>query len=238
MNTKNPSNNLGQPKAVSFIVPALNEEKNIAGTVAEICRAAEILDDYELVLVDDGSQDRTGEIIDNLAVSNPRVRALHNPKNLGMGGAYKVGIVQVRLPYVIMIPGDNCHPASSILAILGSVGEADVVIPYVKNTHVRTLARRVISTSYTRLLNTLFWLNVPYYNGVVLHRTDLVRNITIETDGFAYQAESLIKILRKGASSVSVPIVLSETGDRNSRAFRFKNIMTVGETIWRLMRSR
>jgi dolichol-phosphate mannosyltransferase len=227
-----------RPRAVSFVVPALNEEHNIADTVGEVRRGARNLDDFEVVLVDDGSRDRTGAIMDVLAAADPRVRVMHNPANRGLGGAYKVGVANVRLPYVIMIPGDNCHPAECIEIILEKIGRADIVIPYVDNTNVRTLTRRLISNAFTQLLNTLFRQNVPYYNGVVLHRTDLIRSIEIETDGFAYQAEALIKLLRRGATSVSVPIRLSEHGDRRTRAFRIANVITVGKTIWRLLQKR
>jgi dolichol-phosphate mannosyltransferase len=227
-----------EPRAVSFVVPALNEEDNIAGTVDEIRRAARTLDDYEIILVNDGSTDRTGEIMNALAAFDRRIKVVHNPHNLGLGGAYKVGIAQAALPHVIMIPGDNCHPADCIATILARVGEADVIIPYVANTRVRSFMRRAVSSAFTGLMNLLFRQRVPYYNGVVLHRTRLIQNITIETDGFAYQAEALIKLLRSGASTASVPIQLGERGDRRTRAFRLTNVATVAETIWRLKRSR
>jgi glycosyltransferase involved in cell wall biosynthesis len=226
------------PRAVSFVVPALNEEENIAGTVDEIRRAARMLDDYEIVLVNDGSSDRTGEIMNGLAAFDRRIKAVHNPSNLGLGGAYKVGIAQAGMPHVIMIPGDNCHPAVCIAAILARIGEADIVIPYVANTEVRSAMRRAISGAFTLLMNGLFRQRVPYYNGIVLHRTSLIRSVTIETDGFAYQAEALIKLLRRGASTTSVPIQLGERGDRHTRAFRLANVVTVAETIWRLKRGR
>jgi len=56
----------------------------------------------------------------------------------------------------------------------------------------------------------------------------------IETDGFAYQAEALVKLLRGGASSVAVPVQISHRGDRTTRAFRWKNVKTVLAAIWRL----
>jgi dolichol-phosphate mannosyltransferase len=223
-------------RAVSFVVPALNEEINIGDTVAEIRRAAEVLDDYQIVIVNDGSTDRTGEIADGLAQNDAHIRVVHNSRNLGFGGAYKVGVANAAMPYVIMIPGDNNHPAPGITPILDRLGEADIVIPYVANPQVRGLKRQVISNVYTILLNTIFRLKVPYYNGLVLHRTDLLRTITIGTDGYAYQSEALIKLLRRGASSVGVPVALAEHGDRRTRAFKLKNVMRVGETIWRLMR--
>jgi glycosyltransferase involved in cell wall biosynthesis len=220
--------------SVSFVVPALNEERNIRATIGEIRAAAAILDDHEIVIVNDASTDRTGEIADALAREDARIRVVHNTRNLGFGGAYKAGMSVARLPYVMMVPGDNNHPAPGITPILDLVGEADIVIPYVANPEVRGLKRRFISRAYTMLLNAAFGLRVPYYNGLVLHRTDLVQSICIETDGYAYQSEALIKLLRQGASSVAVPVALSELGDNRTRAFKLKNVFRVGKTILRL----
>jgi glycosyltransferase involved in cell wall biosynthesis len=220
---------------VTFVVPALNEERNIVDTIAEIRFAAENLDDYEIVVVNDGSTDRTGEISDSLAQQSADVRVIHNARNVGFGGAYKVGAAAARMPYVIMIPGDNNHPAPGITPILDRLGEADIVIPYVSNPQVRGVKRQLISNTYTFLLNTIFRLKVPYYNGLVLHRTDLLHTITIGTNGYAYQSEALIKLLRYGATSVAVPVALSEQGDQRTRAFKLRNVMRVAETIWRLL---
>ncbi len=225
------------PRAVSFVVPALNEEKNIEDSVREIHRAAEGLDGYEIVVVDDGSTDRTGEIADELARRDGRIRVVHNQRNVGFGGAYKIGVKHASQPYVIMIPGDNNHPAWGITPILSRIGEADMVIPYVTNLEIRGRKRQLISVTYTRLLNFLFRLDVPYFNGLVLHRTDLLRGITIETNGYAYQSEALIKLIRRGATSVTVPVSLAHD-DQFSRAFKLKNILRVGETILRLLFSR
>src|SRR5262249_32350895 len=161
--------------AVSFVVPALNEEENIADTVAEIRRAAKRLDDYEIVVVDDCSVDRTGEIADTMARQDTRVRVIHNARNMGFRGAYNIAASAARMPYVIMIPGYNNHPAPGITPILDRLGQADIIIPFVSNPQVRGLKRKLISDAYTTLLNAIFRLRVPYYNGLVLHRRDFLQ---------------------------------------------------------------
>ena len=225
-------------RTVTFVVPAFNEQENIADTVVEIEAAACGLDDYEIVIVNDCSTDGTAEVIEKLAQTNGRIRTVHNARNLGLGGAYKAGAARATMAYVIMIPGDNNHPANGIIPVLESLGVADIVIPYVTNPQVRQLHRRIISDAFRRVLNFLFRLKVPYYNGLVVHRTELLRTITIETDSFAYQAEALVKLLRMGASSVAVPLEVSERGDHRTRAFKPKNIYAVCLTIWRLSRTK
>jgi dolichol-phosphate mannosyltransferase len=223
-----------EPRSVTFVMPALNEEANLAHAVSELIPATGGLDDYEIVIVNDGSTDRTGEIAEGLARDNPRIRVVHNPHNMGFGGAYKVGVAHARMPYVIMVPGDSNHPPDGVTPILDLIGQADIVVPYVSNPEVRGRKRMVISEAYTRLLNFLFRLDLPYYNGLVLHRTALLRTITIETNGYAYQSEALVKLLRRGATTVTVAVPLAHS-DPNTRAFKFKNVMRVGNTIWRLI---
>jgi hypothetical protein len=71
----------------------------------------------------------------------------------------------------------------------------------------------------------------------VLHRTALLRSITIETNGYAYQSEALVKLLRRGVSTVTVAVPLGHQ-DCRTRAFKFKNVVRVGSTVWRLIRAR
>src|SRR5437763_7984603 len=79
--------------SVSFIVLALNEQERIESTVANVLQAAQDsdVDHYEIVLVDDGSTDETGRIVDRLASERPDIRALHNPRNIGIGATFKRG---------------------------------------------------------------------------------------------------------------------------------------------------
>lgn len=211
---------------VSFVVPALNEEGNIADTVSEIRKAAEgHVRQFEVLLIDDASTDRTGEIMAELASSDSRVKVIHNQRNLGLGGSYKAGVAAARYDYVIMVPGDNNHPAEGIVPILEKAGEADIVIPYVTNRGVRSPLRRFFSTGFVWLLNFLFRQNVRYYNGIVLHRSALLRTIRIQTDSFAYQAEAILKLLRRGATYVEVGVKIAEHGEKQSTAFRLRNVV-------------
>lgn len=221
---------------LSFVVPCYNEAANIAATVAEIAAAARLANivEYEIVVVDDCSTDGTAEVAARLAADNSGLKLVRNARNLGFGGAYKAGVSNAEGVYAIMIPGDNAHPAPGIVPVLRKAGEADIVIPYVSNPEARSRVRQIVSRAFTALLNTLFWLDIPYYNGLVLHKLDLLRTIEIQTNGFAYQAEALVKLLKKGASYTVVPVEISERSTGKSSAFRPKNAYRVVKTIWAL----
>src|SRR5262245_51339884 len=110
----------------------------------------------------------------------------------------------------MMVPGDDGFPAGSIAEIIRHAGEADIVIPVVTNSGVRTWYRAAASKGFTALLNWLFRLGVGYYNGAVLHRTALLHTIDIRTDSFAYQAEALVKLIARGATYVHCYVSIQE----------------------------
>jgi glycosyltransferase involved in cell wall biosynthesis len=189
--------------------------------------------DYELLLFDDGSTDRTGAIMDELAAADPaHVRVTHNPAPRNLGGVYKQGIALARMDYILMVPGDNENPGHALQAPFDAIGRADIVLPYPVNSAVRGLARHTVSRIYVGLLNRLFGLRVRYYNGTVIHRTANLKALPIKTSSFAYQAEILIKLLCAGKSFVETPIRIDPPKEgRRSRAFRWRNMVQVGRTL-------
>jgi glycosyltransferase involved in cell wall biosynthesis len=222
---------------VSFVVPALNEEGNIENTVQSIMDSVNVLlADFEIVLVNDGSTDNTGEVMKRLAATNKHLRVVQNEQNLGFGGAYKRGVVAATMDHVIMICADNVLPPSSIRLILERIGEADIVITYISNPEFRSMGRRIGSWGFTTVINTLFGLHVSYYNGSVVHKRALLRQITIHTNSFAYQAEALVKLLKAGCSYVEVGIPNVSRQKGKSSALRPKNLAQVFKTIINLFR--
>ena len=136
----------------------------------------------------------------------------------------------------MMVPGDDAHPAHGIVPIIVRAGQADMVLPYVVNPEVRGLMRRLASRGFVWLMNRLFGLDVPYYNGLVVHRLDLLRGIEIETDSFAYQAEAIVKLLKAGASYTTVGVEISTREHGGTKAFRPSNVVNVLRALWDLKR--
>jgi glycosyltransferase involved in cell wall biosynthesis len=221
--------------SICFVVPCFNEEDNVAPTVESIRTAAGPERTFEIVLVDDCSTDLTLERMQALAQADPRIRVLHNPVNLSLGGAYKRGVAVAEADYVTMIPGDDGFPADSIAEIIRQAGKADIIIPVVTNSAVRTWYRAIASKGFTTLLNWLFWLNVGYYNGAVLHRTALLRTIDIKTNSFAYQAEALVKLIARGATYIHCYVSIQERAAGRSSALSVRNQVEVWRTIIHLV---
>ncbi len=223
------------PRTLSFIITALNEAQNIAAAAATVREAAEShLEDYEVILVDDGSTDATGVIMDQLAAADPHLKVIHNEHNLGLGGAYKRGLAAARMTYVMWVSGDNAENIRNLRNILGHVGPAAIAIPYLLADRTRPGLRRLTSRLFVITVNTLLGLRIHYYNGAVVHRLQLIRGITIETDSFAYQAEALVKLLRQGRTYVEVGYESSLYSGIFSHAMKPKNLAKVVGTVLRL----
>ena len=221
---------------ISVVVPALNEAANLAAAVAR-CQAAarRHFPDHEVIVVDDGSTDATGQIADRLAKADPRVRVVHHDRPRNLGYAYKEGVGLARFEHVLMFPGDNEGTDEQLDALMSRAGTADVVINYISNAEVRGWRRRLVSRSFVVVVNTLFGLSLRYYNGTALHRTALIRSVTIRTDSFAYQAEALVKLLRGGHSYVEVGTPIAPRAGGRTKAFRLRNAIDVGRALCRLL---
>jgi glycosyltransferase involved in cell wall biosynthesis len=220
---------------LSIIIPAYNEEKTLAASVESACAAAmQSETDFEILIVNDCSTDQTAQIAAEIASRDQRIRALSNQVNLGMGGAFKTGLREARLSHIMVFPADNEHPIDGVLPILQARGKADIIIPYVTNPEIRARHRRVISWCYVTLVNLLFGQKIPYYNGLVLQRTDLLRSMSIETNSFSFQTEAILKLLKKKASWVAIGVPLHQPSHSKTKAFRIKNVLGVMSTLMRL----
>ena len=134
-----------EKRSITVMVPAYNEEKNLAKTVGKYDTVVKSLfDDYEFIIFDDCSSDRTGEIADELAKKNKNMRVVHNKQNMGMGYNYREGIKLSQKGYYIYFNGKGEVLSSSAREILSHIGEADIIISYIGNPEARSLYRRII----------------------------------------------------------------------------------------------
>jgi glycosyltransferase involved in cell wall biosynthesis len=223
--------------SVSFIVPALNEEVVVEQVIRDIWTTVdERIATYEIILIDDGSTDRTGEIMQRLAEELPNVRLVSNGRNIGLGGSYQKGVKEARLEYVMMMCGDGGVPATSLPPIIDKIGSADIVAPYMVNLRtIKTPMRYAISRCYTTLLNLISGQRLNYYNGLPVHRRALLRQIEITSSGFGFQGEILVKLIKSGCSVVEVGVHGAEATNKSS-VFRIRNLVSVTKTLLKLMR--
>tara|TARA_Y100000310_G_scaffold325109_1_gene388086 strand:+ start:241 stop:981 length:741 start_codon:yes stop_codon:yes gene_type:complete len=221
-------------KSVTILVPAYNEEKNLNDTVNNINSALKnFISDYEILVFDDCSKDRTGEIADELAKKDSRIKVIHNPRNMGLGYNYRRAIQLASNEFFIMVVGDNDLSSKEIRFILSHIGRADVVIPYHMNEKTaRPFLRLFISKTFIHLMNILVGLDLRAYTTMVLHRTKLLKQIDITTDSFAYQPEILSKLLKSGNNFMEIGINYADDEEsRETKFFKIKNFIGIFRTI-------
>ena len=215
-------------KTITVIIPALNEEANIRSTYNEVMNALQgCFEDYEIIVFNDSSVDKTGSIIDELADENPHVKAIHNKVNMGLGYCYLTGVSMAQMNYVILVPGDNEYLGFSIRKMFKFVGYADMVTSYSINMENRPYIRRMLSRLYTLLVNALFNMELNYYNGIVIHRRDILQKMNISTSGFAYQSLILTQFLCSGHTFLEVGTYLRPRKSGRSTALKLRNVISV-----------
>jgi glycosyltransferase involved in cell wall biosynthesis len=214
--------------SLSVIVPALDEESNLGRTLTDLTvLLPSFFEDWEILVFNDGSTDRTGEIADKLGKSESRIRVFHHPQPKNLGGCYRQGVKFASKQFLILVPGDGeCGP-DLLRSIFERIGEADVLIPYPMNPSVRSHFRRKLSKTYTHIVNFVSGLGLRYYNGTVLYRTEIARRHIPRSSGFDYQAEGLIRALRAGHSYREIPVLLSPRSGGKSKALHPRNWIAV-----------
>jgi len=221
-----------EENSITVIVPALNEEANLTPSIETVESVVRRFTKFEIIIFNDGSSDRTGDVAREIAAKNENIRVIHHDKPKGLGYVYKAGIKLAKTEYVFLFTGDNEGTKEQIESILSLAGKADIVVPYTANPEIRPLFRQVISKAFVIVLNTIFGLRLRYYNGTVLHKSKIVNSIEIKTDSFAYQAEALIKLIKSGHSFIEVGVNIGKRTSGSSKMFELKNIINIAKSIF------
>lgn len=199
-----------QVRRLSVFFPAHNEADNLERTVKGAVAAIERLGipQFEVIVVDDGSTDGTGEIADVLAASDQRIRVVHHPTNLGYGAALKSGFAAAALDWVFYTDSDGQF----------DVADIDLLLPYARDFDAVVGFRRSRSDHAIRKLNQVLWSRLV--RGVLgtdspdvdcafklLRQSTLDRLGPLVSDGAVISAELLVKLERSGArvKEVGVP---------------------------------
>lgn len=222
-------------RSITVLVPALNEDKTLAPTVERLIDALTItIEDFEIVIIDDGSSDDTRKVAERLAAENPAIHVISNPRTMGLGYGYTRGYEEATKEFFVYIPGDNTWPYRSFVELFGNLGRADIITSYAINPEVRPFGRRVVSRMYTILMNFLFGRNLRYFNGLTIYPVSFLRRRPLTTFGFGFQAEVLLKAIYSGLSYIEVGLPIDERSAGGSKAVNAGNIMSVAFTVTRL----
>ncbi len=195
---------------LSVIVPAFNEEATVGTVISRVL--AEVPFDLELIVVDDGSTDRTRQIVEDLAAKDSRIRVFHQA-NAGKAAALRRGFEASRGDVVIVQDADFEYDPAEIEHVVQPIvsGKADVV--YGSRFLVRRASRVLYFYHYvgnrvlTLLSNLLTNLNMTdVETGYKAFRGDIIRDMILKAEGFGIEIELTAKVSKLGAIVFEVPI--------------------------------
>jgi dolichol-phosphate mannosyltransferase len=228
-----------EPPEAWVILPTYNESENLERIVGAVLE--QLPDSGKVLVVDDNSPDGTGEIADQLAAQNDRIRVLHRERKEGLGPAYLAGFrvaLDSGAERIIEMDADFSHDPSYLPGLIAATGDADLAIGsrYVPGGGVTDWGpvRRFISrggSAYARLA-----LRVPVRDltgGFKCFRREVLEAIdldTIEARGYAFQVETTYRALKMGFRVVELPIVFR---DRRAGSSKMSKAI-IAEAMWRV----
>jgi glycosyltransferase involved in cell wall biosynthesis len=193
--------------SLSIVLPAYNEEENIAGAVEEVSTVAQQLGmDYEIILVNDGSADRTGEIARELEQRIPNFRLVEHYPNRGYGGSLKAGFAAATKDLIAFIPADKQFVFGEITRFLDKIEQADIVSGYRANRQ-DSLIRKFNALGWNTLVRLLFgYLCRDIDCGFKLFRREILKHVTIVSQGAMIDTEFLAGAKARGFRIAEVEV--------------------------------
>lgn len=223
---------------ITVIMPALNEEKNILAAINNTLTAFEDFSiSSEIVVVNDGSTDRTEELVSAVMERDKRVRMLKHAVPQGIGASFWDGVDNARGEAVVLLPGDNENDPWEIFRYYGLLEHVDIVIPFVYNRGLRSFFRNILSFIYRFIINSTFLVNFNYTNGTVLYRKSILKELDYRDKGFFFQTDILIRTVKRGYLFAEVPYRLGLRKEGVSRAVTFPSLLQVIRGYLYLVRS-
>ncbi len=222
---------------LTVVMPSLNEEANISMALQNTLDALDTFGiDSEIIVVNDGSTDRTPEIIKEFEKKDARVRSIHHDTPHGIGAAFWEGVDASTHDVVTMFPGDNENDPWEILRYFNLLEHVDIVIPFVYNKETRSLFRNLLSLTYRLIINVSFRVNCNYTNGTVMYRKSIIEEIPYRSSGFFFQTDILMRSMKRGYLFAEVPYRLGQRLEGKSKAVSYPSLVQVIKGYLRLVR--
>lgn len=214
-------------KTISVFFPAYNDAATIGKLVNNAIAALESLkNDYEIIIVNDGSSDNTKEVLDGLKEKNNRIKAIHHLRNRGYGGALKVGFANCTKDLIFYTDGDGQYDARELPRLFSLMKDnVDMVNGY-KTHRADPLYRIVMGRLYYWIVRLAFRLKLKDITcDFRLMRRSIFDKIKLESDSGAVCIEMMKKIQNSGYRILEVPIQHYPRTHGKSQFFNLSNLL-------------
>lgn len=208
---------------VSVVVPAYNEEENICATVSLITgKLDELETTFEMIIVNDGSTDRTREIVEELVEADNRIRLINHPCNIGPGSGVFTGIEAAKGDFVIFVPADLALDIDELHKYIDASRHCDLVVGVRSDRRDYSLFRKFVSLVNIALIKLLFGMKERQFNYIHMYRRQMLNRIDIDSRGVFITAEIMIKARDLGyrLQEVHITYVPRAAGKATCGSFR------------------
>jgi glycosyltransferase involved in cell wall biosynthesis len=187
------------PFSLSLFFPCYNEQDNVKRVATRAVEALEAIGaDFEIIIVNDGSADKTGQLADSIASADKRVRVVHHPQNRGYGAAVQSGIRNAKKELVFFTDGDGQFDIGEIKLLLPMIENNDVVCGY-RLDRKDPFMRRVNGWMWTKLVCILFRMRIRDIDcAFKLFRSEIFEGMNLSSAGALISAEILARATRRG----------------------------------------
>lgn len=192
--------------SISISIPVYNNEKTIVDLIKESKDIlSELTDDYEIVVINDGSLDKTKELLEEIAIENYNIRIYHHLKNEGFGKTIKEVFTLPTKDFIFFIPGDGQISPQELKKLYCYLSNYDYILGFRKKRQ-DSLLRRVYSFLYNCLISIIGLKHVHDVNSVGLLRKKVLQNISLNSKSAFIHAEIYLKLLKNGYKIKEVEI--------------------------------
>ncbi|NLX42035.1 MAG: glycosyltransferase family 2 protein [Chloroflexi bacterium] len=193
--------------SLTVSLPAYNEEGNIGQMVDRVRNeVGPLVDDLEIIVVDDGSRDRTAEVVEGIARQDPRVRLIRHSVNQGYGAAVYTGVWSASKDLIFFTDSDLQFTFAELPEFLKRIDGIDMVIGW-RRTRSDPWYRRLFGNGWSWLVNLLFGHTARDVDcAYKLFRREVIERIDVASRGATFSAEFLVRARQAGFRVIELPV--------------------------------
>ncbi len=230
---------------ISIVAPCYNEEAILETHLSTVVSYLESLSEkyrWEIIIVNDGSKDRTGDIADELEIKNPNIRVIHHPVNLNLGIALQTGFRHSKGDVIVVIDIDLSYAVDNIEKLVDKLLEecADIVLasPYMKGGKVTAVPffRKIMSKWVNRFMRMASQDKYHTFTGMVrAYRKSFITSLNLKTRDYEVNPEIIYKAMILRARIVEIPAHLDWTEQNKFAGKRTSSMRVIRGTLSGMM---